>query len=103
MIFNIETPLSEKPMMVDPYDFTKTRSFSDTLTYEDLLVPVFVDGELVYSLPTIYETRKRVEQQLAHFHKGIKRFVNPHTYPVGLEKELFDMKTDLIVKLRAAK
>jgi nicotinate phosphoribosyltransferase len=103
MIFNIETPLYEKPMMVDPYDFTKTRSFSDTLTYEDLLVPVFVDGELVYSLPTIYETRKRVEQQLAHFHKGIKRFVNPHTYPVGLEKELFDMKTDLIVKLRAAK
>jgi nicotinate phosphoribosyltransferase len=103
MIFNIETPLSEKPMMVDPYDFTKTRSFSDTLTYEDLLVPVFVDGELVYSLPTIYETRKRVEQQLAHFHKGIKRFVNPHTYPVGLEKELFDMKTDLIVQLRAAK
>ena len=103
MIFNIETPLSEKPMMVDPYDFTKTRSFSDTLTYEDLLVPVFVDGELVYSLPTIHETRERVEQQLAHFHKGIKRFVNPHTYPVGLEKELFDMKTDLIVKLRAAK
>lgn len=103
MIFNIETPLSEKPMMVDPYDFTKTRSFSDTLTYEDLLVPVFVDGELVYSLPTIHETRERVEQQLAHFHKGIKRFVNPHTYPVGLEKELFDMKTDLIVKLRASK
>jgi nicotinate phosphoribosyltransferase len=103
MIFNIETPLSDKPTMVDPYDFTKTRSFSDTLTYEDLLVPVFVEGKLVYTLPPIYKTRERVAQQLDHFHNGIKRFVNPHTYPVGLEKELFDMKTDLIVKLRTAK
>ncbi|MBE9461035.1 nicotinate phosphoribosyltransferase [Dyadobacter subterraneus] len=103
MIFNIETPLSGKPTMVDPYDFTKTRSFSETVSYEDLLVPIFAEGTLVYSLPSIYETRERVEQQLAHFHKGIKRFVNPHTYPVGLEKQLFDMKTDLIVKLRAAK
>ncbi|GLU54301.1 nicotinate phosphoribosyltransferase [Dyadobacter frigoris] len=103
MIFNIETPLSGKPTMVDPYDFTKTRSFSETLSFEDLLVPIFAEGRLVYSLPSIHETRERVEQQLTHFHKGIKRFVNPHTYPVGLEKQLFDLKTDLIVKLRAAK
>ncbi|WP_159470912.1 nicotinate phosphoribosyltransferase [Dyadobacter sp. 3J3] len=103
MIFNIETPLSGKPTMVDPYDFTKTRSFSETECYEDLLVAIFAEGKLVYSLPSIHETRERVEQQLAHFHRGIKRFVNPHTYPVGLEKDLFDMKTDLIVKLRAAK
>ncbi|MCF0059755.1 nicotinate phosphoribosyltransferase [Dyadobacter sp. CY356] len=103
MIFNIETPLSQTATMVDPYDFTKTRSFSETVSYEDLLVPVFLKGKLVYSLPSIHETRERVEQQLTHFHKGIKRFVNPHTYPVGLEKDLFDLKTDLIVKLRAAK
>ncbi len=103
MIFNIETPQQGKSTMVDPYDFTRIRSFSETVAYEDLLVPVFEDGKLVYTLPTIHETRSRVEEQLSHFHKGIKRFVNPHTYPVGLEKQLFDMKTDLIVKLRAAK
>jgi len=68
-----------------------------------LLVPIFAKGVLIYHLPSIHETKERVEQQLAHFHKGIKRFVNPHTYPVGLEKELFDMKTELIVKLRAGK
>ncbi len=101
MIFNIETPLMGKATMVDPYDFTRNRSFSETISYEDLLVPVFADGQLIYSLPSIHETRARVQDQLSHFHKGIKRFVNPHTYPVGLEKELFDMKTELIVKLRA--
>ena len=31
---------------------------------------------------------------------GVKRFVNPHTYPVGLEKSLHQLKTELIIKLR---
>jgi nicotinate phosphoribosyltransferase len=101
MIFSIENPLTGKVTMVDPYDFTRNRSFPESMAYEDLLVPVFKNGELVYTLPSIHETRKRVQEQLSHFHKGIKRFVNPHTYPVGLEKELFEMKTELIVKLRS--
>lgn len=101
MIFNTETPLIGKATMVDPYDFTKNRSFGESVSYEDLLVPVFAGGQLIYQLPSVHETRKRVEEQLAHFYKGIKRFVNPHTYPVGLEKDLFDLKTNLILKLRA--
>jgi len=101
MIFNIETPLIGKATMVDPYDFTKNRSFDESVHYEDLLVPVFAKGQLIYKLPSVHDTRARLQQQLAHFYKGIKRFVNPHTYPVGLEKELFDLKTNLIFKLRA--
>jgi len=101
MIYSIEAPLIGKVTMLDPYDFTRNRSFSETMTYEDLLVPIFAGGQLIYTLPSIHDTRKRVQEQLSHFHKGIKRFVNPHTYPVGLEKELFEMKTELILKLRA--
>ncbi|MCF2492116.1 nicotinate phosphoribosyltransferase [Dyadobacter chenhuakuii] len=102
MIFNIETPATGKATMVDPYDFTRNRSFSESTSFEDLLVPIFVKGYLVYKMPSVHETRDRVQEQLSNFHKGIKRFVNPHTYPVGLEKGLFDMKTSLILKLRAA-
>ncbi|KQS33559.1 nicotinate phosphoribosyltransferase [Dyadobacter sp. Leaf189] len=100
MIFNIENPLIGKSTMVDPYDFTKNRSFEEQMHFEDLLVPVFAKGQLIYSQPSIHETRQRVKDQLAHFYKGIKRFVNPHTYPVGLEKHLFDLKTNIILKLR---
>jgi nicotinate phosphoribosyltransferase len=103
MIFNIETPLTGKSTMVDPYDFTRTRSFAENLSFEDLLVPVFTKGVLVYQLPSIHDARRRVAEQLSFFHKGIKRFVNPHTYPVGLEKQLFTMKTNLIMQLRAVK
>jgi nicotinate phosphoribosyltransferase len=30
----------------------------------------------------------------------VKRFVNPHRYPVGLESRLFELKTDLVMKAR---
>jgi hypothetical protein len=46
------------------------------------------------------ETRQRTYDQLSHFHGGVKRFVNPHRYPVGLEKDLFDLRTDLILRTR---
>lgn len=101
MIYNTEFPFKEKSKMIDPYDFTRNRSFDADLEYEDLLVPIFEKGQLVYAQPTIHETKKRVQDQLAYFHKGIKRFVHPHTYPVGLEEGLFDLKTNLILALRA--
>jgi nicotinate phosphoribosyltransferase len=44
--------------------------------------------------------RARTEAQLATFHAGVKRFVNPHAYPVGLERGLHEMKTRLILEAR---
>jgi nicotinate phosphoribosyltransferase len=34
------------------------------------------------------------------FHSGIKRFLNPHQYPVGLESRLHELKTKLIFQAR---
>ncbi|GAB2594295.1 nicotinate phosphoribosyltransferase [Spirosoma areae] len=86
--------------MIDPLDFTKRRRFDAGQPYEDLLVPVFQRGNCVYSVPDIHAVRARVQEQLASLQPGVKRFVNPHTYPVGLEKNLHDLKTELIIKLR---
>ncbi|GHB78272.1 nicotinate phosphoribosyltransferase [Persicitalea jodogahamensis] len=101
MIFdvrNVQEP--EKVTMIDPYDFTRHRTFNANHAYEDLLQPIFSAGKQTYEIPPIEETKLRVQQQLAQLHEGIRRFVNPHTYPVGLEKNLFDAKTALILKLR---
>jgi len=101
MIFNTESfQAKEEEVMVDPMDFTKRRKLNNATPYEDLLVPVFRNGALVYDLPEIGNIKQRLADQLSGFHEGIKRFVNPHTYPVGLEKSLYDFKTDLILKLR---
>ncbi|MDB5240611.1 MAG: nicotinate phosphoribosyltransferase [Spirosoma sp.] len=87
--------------MIDPLDFTKRRRFEAGQAFTDLLIPVFRSGRQVYDCPDIHTTRKRVGEQLAGLHAGVKRFVNPHTYPVGLEKGLHELKTELILKLRA--
>lgn len=86
--------------MIDPMDFTKRRKFDASQAFEDLLVPVFRAGRRVYTSPDIHAIRARVQAQLAGFHPGVKRFVNPHTYPVGLEKNLHELKTQLILNLR---
>jgi nicotinate phosphoribosyltransferase len=86
--------------MIDPLDFTRRRRFDASQDYEDLLVPVFRSGQCVYDKLDIHAIRTRVQAQLASLHPGVKRFVNPHSYPVGLERRLYDLKTALILKLR---
>ena len=104
MIFDLENPpLGNESIMIDPMDFTKRKKLNNSENCEDLLVPIFRNGELVYELPFIEDIKERVKTQLNMFHEGIKRFVNPHTYPVGLEKGLYDFKTELILKLRSKK
>ena len=43
--------------------------------------------------PSLEESRTRLQEQLGLFHAGVKRFVNPHRYPVGLELGLHERKT----------
>lgn len=101
MIFDERHDLSPHFMIIDPMDATRRRKINqDALKFDDLLQPVFKNGEMVYSLPSIEATRNNVSEELSKFYKGVKRFVNPHTYVVGLHEELFQLKTELILKLR---
>lgn len=109
MIFDIRNEevtkgTKKKLLMIDPMDVTRRKIFNtEKLEFEDLLVPVFREGKPVYHLPGIEEIRTRHKQQLDMLDKSVKRFVNPHIYPVGLEEQLFAAKTDLILKLRKVK
>jgi len=104
MIYDTEhTPTEETITIIDPMDFTKQRKLSNRWVYEDLLVPILRKGKLVYQLPSLESIRQRVHDQLPRFHEGIKRFVNPHVYHVGLEKGLYEFKTNLILELRSRK
>lgn len=88
-------------VMVDPMDMTRRKRMTRDLRHLDLLEPVLRDGARVGApLADAHQARARVTQQLAHFHPGIKRLVNPHTYPVGLEHALFERKTRMILQAR---
>jgi nicotinate phosphoribosyltransferase len=99
MIWN-ETQPPGPPTMVDPMDHTRRKTFRADDQFEDLLVPVFRRGERVYDPPTLVEMQGRTRTQLASFHAGVRRFVYPHRYPVGLERQLHDLKTRLILEAR---
>ena len=102
MIWHDEPETSGGPssLMIDPLDMTRRRSFPPSHTFEDLLKPIFRKGVLVSQPETLTRVRERVVEDLAKFHPGIKRFVNPHIYPVGLEESLFRMRSELMLRLR---
>lgn len=92
--------IPEEPVMVDPLDLTRRKVMHTGTPWEDLLVPIFRQGQRVYDPPPLTDVRRRVRDQLAGFHQGIKRFTNPHQYPVGMELGYFDLKTRLILEAR---
>ena len=86
--------------IVDPSDIARRKHFASTAKYEDLLIPIFRAGNLVFNSPTLDTIRARAQQQLTMLHPGIKRFENPHQYPAGLELSLHDLKTQLILRAK---
>ena len=87
--------------IVDPADAGRRKTFAADADHEDLLVPVFRGGELVYAAPPLSASRGRAIDQLASLHPTHKRLVNPHPYPVGLERSLHELKVRLITEARA--
>lgn len=100
MIYDIHHPPAGEATIVDPLDFSRRKRIPADAAYEDLLVPIFRAGRRVYDVPALAQSRQRTADQLALFHGGVKRFINPHLYAVGLEKSLYDLKARLILEAR---
>lgn len=99
-IYDLNSPVPESFVIVDPLDPTRRKHFEPGTAFEDLLVPIFRAGQLVYEPPSLRDTRQRARQQLALLHAGIKRRVNPHQYPAGLELGLHETMTRLVLEAR---
>ena len=102
-IYDVERGAPEAFTVVDPLDSTRRKHLAPGTAFEDLLVPIFQGGKRVYLAPPLVEIRRRAQSQLARFHAGVKRFVNPHQYPVGLELGLHELKTELILRASGEK
>ncbi|NUQ63147.1 MAG: nicotinate phosphoribosyltransferase [Pirellulales bacterium] len=99
-IFDERHPIQGECVVVDPVDPTRRKFVPAHASFEDLLAPVFRGGRCVYEMPSLEECRRRAREQLAEFHPGIQRFVNPHQYPAGLEAGLHQRKTEMILRAR---
>ncbi len=89
-------------VIVDPEDPLRRREIPAGTAGEDLLVPVFRRGRRVYDPPPLPDVRARTGAQLARLHAGVKRFLNPHQFPVGLERSLHELRAKLVLDVRRA-
>lgn len=100
MIYDELNPVSEEAVMIDPMDATRRKKFKAGTSYEDLLIPIFRKGQPVYQMPDIKVTKALVKSEIGKIHSSIKRFTNPHEYPVGLEEKMYKLKQKLILRFR---
>lgn len=102
MLYNAAEPLPDQLTIVDPLDPTRRRPIHSD-RYRELLEPVFRGGQLVTELPSLADSRAKAQQERTSLHPGVRRFLNPHTYPVGLEQSLHDFRLKLILERRPQK
>ena len=79
----------------DPDATWKTKTVYN-YTARELQVPIFKNGELVYSLPSLEEIKSYCTKEVDALWDEVKRFDNPHTYYVDLSQKLWDIKYDLL-------
>lgn len=99
MIFD-ERDEVESNQIIAPEDFTKSKRFRKGTDHKDLLIPLFRKGQKLVDLPGPDEARGFHLNELKKLDPTSRRLVNPHSYPVGLEKKLFDRRASLILKYR---
>lgn len=99
-IYDVHTDLSKGCKIIDPHDPLRQKYLNAEMESRDLLVPIFRKGEQVYKKPSLEEIRLLCKKELGRFDRSIKRFYNPHIYPVGLEENFYHMKLKLIEKIK---
>jgi nicotinate phosphoribosyltransferase len=87
-------------VIVDPLDPLHRRKIAAGLQGRELLESVVRGGKRVGKAPELAVSRARTLRELENFAAGVKRFVNPHTYPVGLEAGLHERKMSLVLRAK---
>ena len=63
---------------------------------QDLLIPVFRAGQLVYQFPSVHEARRRAMEQSSQLRGTLGQLPPAARYPVGIETHLHALKQRMI-------
>lgn len=106
MIYDENHAIDPRGTVVDVKDTHRRKSIADISAGEDLLTPVMRGGEVVEPFAaggeeTLDAARTRAQQQLDELHPTIRRLLNPHEYPVGMDIGLFERRDKMIHEVKA--
>ena len=91
-----ETVDDTKPLEIcDPAARWKRKTM-ENFKAQELLVPIFEKGKLVYELPTLDEIRRRCAYEVSTLWPEVKRFDFPHQYYVDLSEKLMSLKDEML-------
>jgi nicotinate phosphoribosyltransferase len=88
-------PTGDDYAIVDPYSTKKYKKLSN-FEAQELLVPIFIKGKLVYDSPSVKDIRAYCLQNISEMWEEILRFDNPHRYYVDLSVPLWKLKTSML-------
>jgi nicotinate phosphoribosyltransferase len=102
MILQDENISEEEDVTVfHPMKSWKSKTFEKgTFELRELLVPVFIDGKLVYKSPSLEGIRDYCHREQETLWEEIKRFSNPQEYYVDLSEKLLNLKLNMIQERR---
>lgn len=78
----------------------KMRLAPNSYKLRELLVPIFRNGEKVYTSPSVMDIRGYCKSELDTFWDEYKRIINPEILPVDLSDELYHLKQNMLEEYR---
>ena len=78
----------------------KTLLKAGSFSLRKMLVPIFEDGDCVYPSPDVMDIREYCFQELNTLWDESRRLVNPHPVYVDLSERLYQLKTELLGKIK---
>ena len=103
MIYDEDLPAPpDGDVIVDPADALHMRAIELDWRPEELVLPAMRGGRRTAPPPSLDDVRARAAGQIASLHPTIRRLLNPHTYPVGLEMRLHERRSALVLERRRA-
>ena len=88
---------SEELLLFDPNEtWKKTRLPGGSYTMREMLQPIFIHGECVYTSPSVMEIAAYCKQEKETLWDETKRLLSTHKVYVDLSRKLYDTKAKLL-------
>ncbi len=97
MVYDVNTGINADEIIVDPADSLRRKKLGGK-RFETLLKPLAKHGKVCLE-PEHRDTmaaQQRTKDGLETLDESQKRILNPHTYPVGLERNLYERRAALV-------
>lgn len=87
-----------QPLVIfDPLNTWKKKTLHPgTYIIRELLLPIFIEGKLVYETPDTCKIKKYCQSELSSLWDESMRLVNPQTIFVDLSKPLYNLKQEML-------